>query len=167
VPDGANPAVTKDGKRVLAPTEQLALDLFKSLDDEQKKVAYREQPFPEPEQKSVKPNVGEPVGLSAGKMTEQQRATLKKLIHSYTDRMPPDVAAMELQQVKAGGIGKIHFAFTGAAEQGKGHTYRVQGPHFVIEFLNMQADSAGNPANHIHSAWRRIEGDFGTAKKSS
>ena len=37
----------------------------------------------------------------------------------------------------------------------------VQGPTFVIEFLNMQADSAKNPANHIHSAWRRIKGDFG------
>ena len=168
---GANPAVLQTGpnkgKRILAPTEQLAIDLFKSLDDEQRKVAYRKEPFPEPEQKSVKPNVGAPVGLAAAKMTEKQREMLKKLIHSYTDRMPPDVAEMELKQVKAGGLDKVHFAFTGETEPGKGRTYRVQGPHFVIEFLNMQADAAGNPANHIHSAWRRIVGDFGTAKKSS
>jgi len=31
----------------------------------------------------------------------------------------------------------------------------------VIEFLNVQADSAKNPANHIHSAWRTLGGDFG------
>jgi Protein of unknown function (DUF3500) len=62
------------------------------------------------------------------------------------------------------GLDKITFAFTGEAAQGKGRTYRVQGPAFVIEFLNMQADSAGNPANHIHSAWRHIEGDFGKGK---
>ena len=35
-----------------------------------------------------------------------------------------------------------------------------QGPTFVVEFLNMQADSANNPANHIHSVWRKIKGDF-------
>jgi hypothetical protein len=37
----------------------------------------------------------------------------------------------------------------------------VHGPTFVVEFLNVQADSAGNPANHIHSAWRRLPADFG------
>ena len=46
-----------------------------------------------------------------------------------------------------------------------GHTYRIQGPTFVIEFLNVQADSAGNQNNHIHSCWRRIDGDFGIKKK--
>ena len=37
----------------------------------------------------------------------------------------------------------------------------VEGPTFVVEFLNEQSDSAGNQANHIHSAWRHIKGDFG------
>jgi hypothetical protein len=41
----------------------------------------------------------------------------------------------------------------------------VQGPTFVIEFLNEQRDSAGNPANHIHSAWRNVKGDFGLAAR--
>jgi hypothetical protein len=50
-------------------------------------------------------------------------------------------------------------------EQGEAHTYRIQGPTFVIEFLNVQADSAGNPANHIHSSWRNLKGDFGLAAK--
>jgi hypothetical protein len=28
----------------------------------------------------------------------------------------------------------------------------------------MQADGAGNQANHIHSAWRHITGDFAKGK---
>jgi hypothetical protein len=36
------------------------------------------------------------------------------------------------------------------------HYYRVQGPTFLIEFLNQQ-----NNANHVHSAWRDFDGDFG------
>ena len=167
---GSNPAEIKTGPkkgvRPLEPSEQLAVELFKALDDDQKKVAFREEPFPEPEQKSVKPKVGEPVGLVASKMTPAQKDTLTRLLKSYTDRMPPDVGARELKQAKES-LEQVHFAFTGGDKKTKaGHTYRVQGPTFVIEFLNIQADSAGNPANHIHSVWRALGGDFGTNKSS-
>src|SRR5262249_60791318 len=99
------------------------------------------------------------------KMTEKQRTTLQKLIKSYAERMPPDIAEMELKQVNEAGFDKIHFAYAGGTEPGEAYTYRIQGPTFVIEFLNVQADSARNPANHIHSAWRTIKGDFGLAAK--
>ena len=68
---------------------------------------------------------------------------------------------MEMKQVEDGGLDKIYFAFTGTAQTSKGFTYHVQGPTFLVEFLNIQADSGGNPNNHIHSCWRRITGDFG------
>ena len=55
----------------------------------------------------------------------------------------------------------LFFAYSGSATPGEPYTYRVQGPEFVVEFLNVQADSAKNPANHIHSAWRRLPIDFG------
>jgi hypothetical protein len=165
---GANPAEIKTGAkkgvRILEPTEQLAFELFKSLDDEQRKTAHRDKPFPEPKAQDPNSKVGEPVGLPAAKMTATQKETLAKLLKAYTGRMPPEIGARELKRATEGGLDKIHFAFTGAAEAGKGHTYRVQGPSFVIEFLNMQADSAGNAANHIHSVWRHISGDFGLGK---
>ena len=41
----------------------------------------------------------------------------------------------------------------------------IQGPTFVVEFLNVQKDSAGNPGNHIHSCWRNLAGDFGLGEK--
>ncbi|MEO1972064.1 MAG: DUF3500 domain-containing protein, partial [Pirellulaceae bacterium] len=43
---------------------------------------------------------------------------------------------------------------------GIGHYYRIQGPTFLIEFVNTQPDAAGNPANHIHCVWRDMKGDF-------
>jgi hypothetical protein len=165
---GANPADFKAGpkgeRRVLGVTETLAFDLFKSLDAEQKKAAWREKPFDEPKAKSVNSGVGDPVGLPGAKMTDAQKGTLGKLLKAYTDRMTPDVGARELKRATEAGLDKIHFAFTGAAEAGKGHTYRVQGPAVVIEFLNMQPDGADNQANHIHSCWRHLTGDFGKGK---
>jgi hypothetical protein len=68
---------------------------------------------------------------------------------------------MEIKTVRAGGIDKVHFAYNGGTSTGEPRTYRIQGPSFVVEFLNVQADSAGNAANHIHSVWRRMKGDFG------
>jgi hypothetical protein len=175
---GANPAEVKTGpdkgKRILPQAEDYARNLFKSLDDDQKKVAHQEKSFDEPGEnpkvKGVKqgyrprtktPNVGMAVGLAASKMTKAQKETLYKLVKSYSERLAPDVAALEWKQVQGGGFDNVHFAFSGSTEPGKGYTYRVQGPSFVIEFLNIQNDSAGNPNNHIHSCWRRIKGDFG------
>ena len=84
-----------------------------------------------------------------------------ELLRAYADRMPADIAENELARVKEAGIDKVHFAFAGGLDQGQAHTYRIQGPTFVIEFLNVQADSAKNPANHIHSSWRSLKNDFG------
>ena len=166
---GANPAEIKagpkKGQRTLPEAEDLAKDLFKSLDEGQHKAAYQNKQFEEIEQAKPAPSVGEPRGLSAEKMTQKQRELLQKLIESYANRLPAEVAEVELKEAKEAGLGKVYFAYAGGTEDGKQHTYRVQGPTFVIEFLNVQADSAGNPANHIHSCWRNIKGDFGMAAK--
>jgi hypothetical protein len=162
---GANPATVKAGPRLglrtLPQAEDLAIDLFKSLDEEQKKSAFQNKQFPEIKEESPDSGVGAPVGLTAAKMTKAQAATLLKLLESYANRMPPDVASIEMDEVRRAELSNIYFAFAGGAEPGKPHTYRVQGPTFVVEFLNVQSDSASNPANHIHSVWRKIKGDFG------
>ena len=58
------------------------------------------------------------------------------------------------------GVDTIHFAWAGANKPGIGHYYRVQGPTFLIEFINVQPDAEGNVANHIHAVWRDMAGDF-------
>jgi hypothetical protein len=162
---GANPAEIKagpnKGKRILPEAEDYAQELFKSLDQAQTKVAHQAKHFGEPQHFTKGPKVGAAVGVAAGKMTKEQKQTLLKLLESYTGRMPADIAAVEMKQIHEAGLDNVHFAFSGDAAPGKGYTYRVQGPTFLVEFLNTQADSAGNAANHIHSCWRRIKGDFG------
>jgi len=167
---GANPAEVKDGDRkglrTLPESEDYARELFASLEDEQRKTAAQAKAFAEIEQAKAAPSVGDAVGLPAAKMNEKQRGVLMKLVQAYADRMPPEVAAAQMTEVKDAGVDKIHFAFWRDDDKpGKPYTYRVQGPTFVIEFLNVQEDGARNPANHIHSSWRNLKGDFGIAAK--
>jgi hypothetical protein len=165
---GANPAEVKSGPRqglrTLPEAEDQARKLSDSLDNDQRQIALQAKQFPEIQEAKSAAHPGNPVGLAAEKMTDKQRSLLKELIESYTGRMPSEVAASELARLKDAGLEKVYFAI--AREDNKpGHpyTYRVQGPTFVIEFLNVQSDSANNPANHIHSAWRDLPGDFGAA----
>jgi hypothetical protein len=163
---GANPADIKAGPRkglrTLREAEELALNLFAALDDDQRQVALQPEQFKEIEQGQPVAHPGAPKGIAAAKMNDKQRGILMKLIQSYSERMPSEVAEAELADVKAGGIDKIHFAFAQESNKsGKPYTYHIQGPTFLIEFLNVQPDSAGNPANHIHSSWRDLRGDFG------
>jgi hypothetical protein len=165
---GANPANIKDGakkgERNLPEAEDYARELFKSLTDEQRTMAIQSKKLSEPKSHSVVSGVGNPIGVPATMLTEKQREALMKLVRNYAHRMPEEVAKAELAEIQSAGPDNIHFAYWGGTEAGKDYTYRVQGPTFVIEFLNAQADSAGNPANHIHSCWRRIDGDFGIKK---
>jgi len=165
---GANPATVmqgpRQGTRTLMEADDLAKELFKTLDDNQKKIAYQEKAFSEIKSHTTDPQLGAPKGLTAAKMAAKQRALLLKLLQAYASRMPPDVAEAEMSEVHKADLDQIYFAYSGGVEPGKPHTYRVQGPTFVVEFLNVQADSAKNPANHIHSVWRNTKGDFGITK---
>src|SRR5262249_36816014 len=152
---GANPALVKQGPRqglrTLPQPEDLAWELLQSLSAGQKKVALRDKQFPEVQGQTSMPKRGEPTGLAGGQMTGKQRDLLLKLIQSYADRLPDDVAQTQMSDVQKTGIDRVYFAYAGGAESGAQHSYRVHGPTFLIEFLNVQADSANNPANHIHS----------------
>lgn len=164
---GANPADVKGGKAkgTVALPESMApyRDLVASLDEGQDKVARQPKVLPEIKENEKVYGRGTPVGLSAGKLNEKQQKLLWTLIDGYANRMPVDVAAAELAAIKKAGLDDVYFAYGGDPKgtPGKAYSYRVQGPTFVIEFVNEQGDSAKNPANHIHSVWRSIKGDFG------
>lgn len=164
----SNPAEVKDGSkkglRPLPDIEDHARALIKSLSADQDKTAKQPKAFPEIKEGQPKADVGAPSGITADKLTAEQKATLTKLLEAYAGRMPDELAAAEMKRVKATADGQLHFAYSGSATPGAPYTYRVQGPEFVVEFLNVQADAAKNPANHIHSAWRRLPIDFGLAE---
>jgi hypothetical protein len=168
---GANPAQVmgdygagpRKGTRVLAQEELLAFELVNSLTAEQRTAAIIEAKAPRDIRGAgtAQPPTDAPVGLSAKHMTPPQVGTLRKLIEVYAQCMPPAVAKARLAAVDKAGMDGVHFAWAGATKPGVGHYYRVQGATFLIELINTQPDSAGNIANHIHSVWRDMQGDFG------
>jgi hypothetical protein len=168
---GANPATVKAfveggpqaGTRTLADEEQLAFDLLSSLDDGQRRRAviadkapadYRGAGTPQPPRES-------PVGLPAAEMSDSQRQTLADLLDAYCSHLHAEIAAARMNDINEHGWDGVHFAWWGAQQPGVGHYYRIQGPTFVLELVNVQSDPAGNPANHIHSVWRSLPSDFG------
>ena len=172
----ANPATIKNantsgfaiGARILAREEQLAFDLVKSLSPEQLIAALIDKTAPKEVRNAgiAQPPTDAPVGIPAGKLNADQQKGLRSLLEEYCAAMPDHVAQARLKELDAAGFDKVHFAWAGATEPGVGHYYRVQGPTFLVEFVNTQPDAAGNIANHIHCLWRDIRGDFALPAKA-
>ncbi|MGN6543505.1 MAG: DUF3500 domain-containing protein [Aureliella sp.] len=165
-----NPAELKDnygegfekGLRVLRDEETLAFELLHSLSDEQRKEAMLPGKTPGEILGAAKPqppHVDE-AGVACGKLNDKQKDLLHRLLDAYTGKMRSEVAKQRWEQIEKAGYEKVSFAWSGADHPGVGHYYRIQGPTFQVEFVNMQADAAGNPANHIHCVWRDMNGDF-------
>lgn len=170
---GANPATVhtfveggpKVGTRTLTDEEQLAFDLLDSLDDGQRAKAVIDGRAPSDYRAAGQPQPPHtpPVGLPGAMMSDAQKKTLRNLLVAYCGHHAADVAAGRMKEIDARGLDEVYFAWQGAQRPGVGHAYRVQGPTFLLELVNIQSDPAGNPANHIHSVWRSLEGDFGVA----
>jgi hypothetical protein len=168
---GSNPAIFKNevvpelpvGTRVLAKEEQLAFDLLNALSAEQRSVAVIADQAPREIRAAgeVRPPQEPAVGLPVPRMSAEQQEILHQLVLAYLENMPADVQQTRTEEIHRAGTDNVHFAWAGAPQPGIGHYYRVQGPTFLIEFVNTQPDSAGNPANHIHCVWRDLRGDFG------
>ncbi len=168
---GVNPAEIKagpkKGQRTVPEVEDLAKELIASLTEAQTKVASQAKQLDEIKEKQPNAAVGDPIGLPAQELAADQKKVLRKLIEAYAGRLPDDLATSEMKKVDAGDFAMVHFAYCAEVKKdgSKPYTYRVQGPSFVIEFLNVQADAAKNPANHIHSGWRSLPRDFALSGK--
>lgn len=166
----ANPSVVKDefpgmpprGTRVLDQEELIGFDLIRSLGPEQRTEAIIADRAPRDIRAAgeAEPPKYEAIGLAYSRMNEAQQTMLKRLIQVYAGNLPEDVCAQRLADMETAGYDRVYFAWAGADRPGIGHYYLIQGPTFQIEFVNVQPDSAGNPASHIHSVWRDPRGDF-------
>jgi Protein of unknown function (DUF3500) len=88
-------------------------------------------------------------------MNAGQFEALRALTEEYARNVPDELAEARLAQIDKAGR-DIYFAWSGGANRGEPHYYRVQTSAFLIEFDDTQDD-----ANHIHSVWRDYAGDFG------
>lgn len=174
----ANPAILQSevpgtphrkGTRMLAEEETLAFDLVNSLSDAQKqKAIIAPEAFSEIRAAGeTQPPNEAPAGISYVELTSAQLQVLEKLVAVYTSAAPEEVYAQRMSAIKEAGWSKVYFAWAGATEPGIGHYYRIQGPSFIIEFVNTQPDAEGNPANHIHCVLRDMTGDFDLPLKAS
>ena len=159
---GSNPgevrAGPRQGLRVLGAEEDLARQLVKSLNDEQKKAAIDTNTAPREiiTGNDRKARGLTPMGISAAKLTKAQTDLLWQVIKEYVYRDRPELADQDLKRIEKGGARSLYFAWAGSVEPKEGHYYRVQGPTFLMEYDNTQ-----NNANHIHAVWRDFEHDFG------
>jgi len=159
---GANPATVPSGPRaglrVMAAEEDLARELVRSLDADQRRIAVL--PGAAPSDIILNPRRAasrlEPEGLAMNQMTDGQRDALRRLIEVYVRNYRPELADADLRKIDAAGPTRIHFGWAGSLNPGEPHYYRVQGPTFILEYDNVQ-----NGANHIHTVWRDVDNDFG------
>ena len=159
---GSNPGEVREGSkkglRVLAAEEDLARSLTTALLAAGKTGAiFSEKPPAEILSfENRQATVLDPVGISASEMTEAQQVALLTLIDEYTGRYHSNIAAAQMQKIKAAGTEKIRFGWAGGTKPGEAYYYRIQGPTFLMEAANVQ-----NQANHVHATWRDFTGDFG------
>lgn len=162
---GSEPAVVlhgvHEGLRVLSGEEDLARALLAELDPGQRRTAITTDLAPDDILTRTDPVVDPsmlPTGLAYAAMTTDQRDLLMRLVRHYFDRAPAERADRCWREAVAAGLEGVRFAWAGSTERGRGngHYYAVTGPTFLLEYDNTQDE-----ANHIHSVWRDLTGDWG------
>lgn len=159
---GANPATVPSGPdaglRVLALEEDLGRELFTSLTSEQRADATL--PGDVPSDVILSPgrasSFEKPAGLLVEHMSGEQLTLFMRLLGEIVDNLEAGLAEREWQRLHRKGIEKIRFAWCGSSKPREPHYWRLHGPHFVVEYDNVQGS-----ANHVHVLWRDLENDFG------
>ncbi len=97
-----------------------------------------------------------PAGLAVAKMSMPESDKVKELLAEVAGNVNPELAALRLKKVHDAGFDKITFLWVGSLNAGANSIYyfRLQGPTFIFEH-NIEWE------NHVHSAWRDFDGDFG------
>jgi Protein of unknown function (DUF3500) len=141
---GSNPAEVPygygPGLRVLAAQEDAARTLVLALDAKRQAIAIvGPKPRGFASGTTVKFDPQTP-GLPVSQMSSAHRDMLMKLIWSYAGIMPSDIATERMARIKAAGIDKIMFAWSGATA--KGQPYQSQPPFFPVFRLSRFGPSA-------------------------
>lgn len=158
---GTNPALIDAGPgrslRVLGTREDLARSILLACNDSQKKTMWISTEAPDEIRGpgEAQPVVAEAVGLRYADMSPDQQKLFRELIGEYVKGMPAQVVRDRMQAIEKSGMDEIRMGWWGDAEPNKRHHYVIQGSSFVIEYNNTQ-----NSANHVHSIWRNLAGDF-------
>jgi hypothetical protein len=159
---GANPAEVRHGptrgQRTLAPEEDLARTLVRSLPADQKRIAIvSATAFPDilTDRYQRANAFAPPTGLAWSDMGAETRSQLSQLIRHYVTRTNDELSGPYWRKLESS-FPEVSFAWAGSEEPGQGHYYTIKARAWLIEYDNTQ-----NGANHIHSVLRDITGDWG------
>jgi hypothetical protein len=159
---GSNPAVvmhgTHAGLSLLAAEAGIARELLNSFNPQQSAQAIIAAAAPDDiiTGHSRKASLETMAGLSASRMSGEQRALMIRLVQEYAANLHPELANAQLDRIKTSEVERMHFAWAGSLEPGKPHYYRIHSPKLLVEYDNTQ-----NNANHIHAVYRDLANDFG------
>jgi len=162
---GANPATVprdlgggapKAGFRLLGAEEDLARQWLASLSPAQRtRAVFDTRAFGDiASGNAARAKPLDAVGLPFADMDAAQQAQLLKVIAAFADHLQPELAQARLARVQAAPLATIRMGWAGSDKPGQPFYFRIQGASFLIEF-----DNSGG--NHVHSAWRDFDGDWG------
>lgn len=164
---GAEPHDITEGprapQRILADEEDLGVNLWNSLSDEQKRftiisIGTLDNGMPNDMfsgRASRVESMGH-AGIPWSKLNEDQQKQLQALVLEYCNNSADDLRFERLKRVEGGGWENLSFAWIGNPARGERKYYRVTGPQFLIEYCAVSLTP-----NHVHTVWRDYNGDYG------
>jgi hypothetical protein len=157
---GANPARVSYGaqpvSRPLALEEDLAREILTTMPPAQRTVAVVSEEAPYDIRSGTRPRAEEriePLGIAASRLGPGPRELVRRLMVTYLDRLPRQLAAREAARLSPG---ELYFAWQGPSTPGSRHYYRLQADDLLIEY-----DNTTQEGNHQHTVLRRPRSDFG------
>src|SRR5262249_619989 len=91
-----------------------------------------------------------PKGISVNRLNRNQQDIFYRLLRAYVaDNYQGDVNAERRDRILRTPPSQLHFAWLGHREPGRQHYYRIQGPDFVIEYINLDGQ-------HVHTVWHDL-----------
>lgn len=133
-----------------------AVELVRSLTDEQLEAAMSSEPVPGDVVNGVgkKQHLTPPEGLKAREMTISQKAALMRLVEEYVRNADTIAAQQQLEVIGSADWNEIRFSWRGAlGGDDEEFYYRVQGPRILIELTHQP--------QHIHTIVRDPGNDYG------
>lgn len=159
---GSNPGIVLSGPHKGAELLKLETDLGFALVNSLSKTQLSEAVFSEtalPEMLTLakrEAELLEPKGLPYSKLNDAQKKMFNDLLNVYVKNYQLGFSDKLMAKIKKAGTENLSFAWSGSLKPGAGHYYRIQGPMLLIEYDNTQ-----NNANHVHTAVRDLQSDFG------
>jgi hypothetical protein len=158
----------RSGLRVLATEEDRAIELVRSLSQQQ--LAAAAIPFAgggafrRPMFAGNDPEISldAPVGIARIALTPEQQELLDALVDVYLANFARALADRHRERILAEGQSVVFgYAAGGKSAEfglraGDPFYYRIQSKTFLIEF-----DDTAPAADHVHVVWREFQGDFG------